>query len=64
MDFVKVIKGALKSDFSSESFEFFKASKVKITTPKELAWSLDGEKAVPGEVAEIEILPGAIELVI
>lgn len=63
-DFVKVIRGAMKSDFSCDCFEFFKASKVKITTPKDLAWSLDGEKAVPGETAEVEILSSAIELVI
>lgn len=61
---VGIIKAALKSDFSSEHFEFFKASKVKITTPKDLAWSLDGEKAIPGENVEIEIIANAVNLVL
>ncbi|MBR3934185.1 MAG: diacylglycerol kinase family lipid kinase [Clostridia bacterium] len=63
-EILNVIRGALKSDFSSESFEFFKASSVKITTPEGLAWSLDGEKAVPGENVEIEILKSAVNLVL
>ena len=41
-----------------------KASKIKITTPKDIAWSLDGEKAIPGEDVEVEILNSAVNLVL
>jgi len=63
-EIMRVIRGALKSDFSSDSFEFFKASKIKITTPKDIAWSLDGEKAIPGEDVEVKILNSAVNLVL
>ena len=61
---VGIMKSAIKSDFSSDYFEFFKASKIKITTPQDLPWSLDGEKAIPGSDVEIEIIPSAINLVL
>ena len=62
-ELLKIISGALHSDFSSECFEAFKANKLKITVPNETAWSLDGEKFVSGETLEFEVIKSAVELI-
>lgn len=38
-----VLHGLTFSDFSDPMFEFFKASKIKITTDEDFDWTLDGE---------------------
>ena len=63
-DVLKIIKGAMNSDFTLSPFEFFRASKLKITAPDDLAWSLDGEKNMPGSQIDVEIMHSAVELVI
>ncbi len=53
VDFSNLITGIFSSDFSSDVFEYFKASEVRFTMPRKLYWSLDGEK-VRGET-KVEI---------
>ena len=63
-DAVKIIMGALNSDFSDSSFEFFKASSLEITVPDKTPWSLDGEKYVSGEKISVKIIKSAITLLL
>ena len=62
-ELMKIISGAMHSDFSSDLFEAFKASKLKITVPKDTAWSLDGEKFISEPEFDFEVLKSAIEIV-
>ncbi len=63
-DILKIIKGAMNSDFTLSPFEFFRASSLKITVPGDLAWSLDGEKDLPGGSVNIDIIHSGVELII
>ncbi|MBR0138990.1 MAG: diacylglycerol kinase family lipid kinase, partial [Firmicutes bacterium] len=53
LDFSNLVTGIFSSDFSSDVFEYFKASKVSFTMPRKLYWSLDGEKVRGGNKVEI-----------
>lgn len=63
-DILKIVKGAMNSDFTLSPFEFFRASSLKVTVPEDLAWSLDGEKDLPGSDVRIDIIHSGVELVI
>ncbi len=63
-DMIKIVKGIMASDFTSECFEFFRASSLDIDAPSGMSWSLDGEKASPGERVNINILHSAIKLIL
>ncbi len=63
-EYLKIVKGAMNSDFTQSPFEFFRASSIKITAPEDLAWSIDGEKYMPGSDIEVDIIHSAVELVI
>jgi len=62
MDLNNIISGVVRSDFSSDSFEFFKTQKVDFSFEKELYWSLDGEKVFGGKEVHIENLNKQIRL--
>ncbi len=63
-DVIKIVKGISASDFTSECFEFFRASSLKVIAPESMAWSLDGEKAISDAVVDINILHSAIKLIL
>ncbi len=59
----KILWGLINTDFSdTEVFEFFKTSKVSLSMPKAVNWSLDGEFAKGQEKVEIKAIPHAINL--
>lgn len=61
-DLTRIVMGALNSDFNSDCFEFFKASKMKFEMKEGIDWSLDGEKYEGKAVTNIEILKSAVNL--
>lgn len=63
-DLVRIIKGAISSDFSSPCFEFFKTKSIEFNVPDKTAWSLDGEKYVSSSNVNISVIPNAIKLVL
>lgn len=62
-DLLKIISGALHSDYSSECFDAFQAQKLKITVPDNTPWSLDGEKHISESEIDFEVIKSAIEIV-
>lgn len=61
-DLVRIIMGALNSDFGSDCFEFFKASRLRLQMPDDTTWSLDGEKYDGSPETDIEIIKSAVKL--
>ncbi len=62
-DMLKIVKGLMNSDFTSECFDFFRASSLDISIPETLAWSLDGEKYVSDENVRIEVIHSAVDII-
>lgn len=63
-DLMKVIVGALNSDFEGDCFMFFKTNKVHFEMPDGIDWSIDGEKFDGVKNIDIDVLPSAAKLVI
>ncbi len=63
-DVLNIIRGVMNSDFTLSPFDFFRAASLDITVPHDLAWSLDGEKDLPGGNVKIDIVPSAVELIV
>lgn len=59
----RIIWGIINSDFKDSMFEFFKTSKVKITTEEKFDWSLDGEIAHGRREVVIENIKDAITII-
>ena len=62
-DVLNIIRGIMNSEYSTSSFEFFKASNLEITVPENLAWSLDGEKYISGPDVSVRIIHDAAKIV-
>ena len=62
-DMIKIVRGLLNSDFSSECFDFFRASSLDITVPEGLAWSLDGEKYISDASVRVDVIHSAVSVV-
>lgn len=63
-DLIKIAKGIMASDFTSDCFEFFRASSLDVKAPSNMSWSLDGEKATPGGDVKVNILHSAVKLIL
>jgi len=63
-DLIKIVKGTMNSDFTSDCFEFFRASSLKIEAPGNMAWSLDGEKYEPGSDITVDIIHSAVNIIL
>ncbi len=63
-DLMKVIVGALNSDFESDCFMFFKTNKVHFEMPDGIDWSIDGEKFDGAKSVDVDVLPSAVKLII
>ena len=61
-DMSNIVSGVITSDFSSSSFEYFKASEVEFTFEKPLSWSLDGERVDGGKTVRITNVHDALKL--
>ncbi len=61
-DFNNIIVGAATSDFSSDSFDYFKTKDVIFETEKNLFWSLDGEKQEGNRIVHVRNLHSALTI--
>lgn len=59
----KIIHSISASDFDNEMFEFFKASKLSVTSEVPISWTLDGEHVPEVQTVSIQNLCGALSLV-
>ncbi|MBQ4527270.1 MAG: diacylglycerol kinase family lipid kinase [Clostridia bacterium] len=62
-DLIRIIMGALNSDFSCDCFESFKASKLNIKVPENTTWSLDGERYIGESNLNFEVIKSAINII-
>ena len=58
----RMLKKFMKSDWQGDGLTMLHGSKAKIFTDKEMLWSLDGEKLIINEDAEIEMINKAIKI--
>ena len=56
------VRGLLTQDYSAPTLEFFHASRLRITSPADLEWTVDGEFAGCPERIDITPVPGFLEL--
>ena len=63
LDLNRIITALSTSNFNNGSIDFYKASKLIITSEEGLDWTLDGEHAVGGESVEIKILNKAVDFI-
>ncbi len=63
MTMVKIFLSALRQDFSNENIIVFKTSKLKITSPEAVDWTVDGEYAGAVDNVDIKNEHNAISLV-
>lgn len=59
----KIISSIVTSDFNNEMFNFFKASKLDITSAEPLSWTLDGEHVPDVSNVTISNIPSAVTLI-
>ena len=59
----RIVLAVGRSDFNSDMFYFFKASKLHITSPEEVSWTRDGEYAPATADVRIEILHRAVRFI-
>ena len=62
IDLSEILTGASQSDFSSDMFDFFRASSIKVEFDDPTPWTLDGEMASPTKEANILVLNHAVKL--
>ncbi len=53
-----------RQDFSSEHLRFFRASQVEFSFDREVPWTLDGEFGGSVQRAAVQVLPGAVRLLV
>lgn len=63
-ELMKVIMGALNSDFANDCFMFFKTDKVHFDMPDNIDWTIDGEKFGSSKDINVEVLKGAVEFML
>ena len=61
-EFNKIVNGLMKSDLSSDVFDFIKAREVYFEIPADTQWTLDGERAGAGDLVNISNLHSAVRL--
>lgn len=63
IDFQGILLGILTQDYSSPFLDFFQTDTLKISAPKKLDWSLDGERGAGSDNIVIENLPARLTLI-
>lgn len=61
-EFEPVVRGLLTQDYSSPLIEFFRASSLHMVNPPGMDWTVDGEFPGHYDEADVEVLPGFLEL--
>ena len=62
IDLSDILIGGSQSDFSSDVFEFFRASEITFRFKEPTPWTLDGEKASAAKNADIRAIKQAVKL--
>ena len=56
------VRALLTQKYDNELLELHKVRRLTVTTDQSMDWTLDGERGEGGRTVEIEVLPGAVEL--
>ena len=59
-----IIHGITTMDLPNEMVHFFEAGQIRVTSDEDIEWTLDGERAEGGSVAEMRNLHSAIQIVL
>ena len=59
-----IIHGITAMDLPNEMVHFFEAGQIRVTSDEDIEWTLDGERAEGGSVAEMRNLHSAIQIVL
>ena len=59
-----IIHGITAMDLPNEMVHFFEAGQIRVTSDEDIEWTLDGERAEGGRVAEMRNLHSAIQIVL
>ena len=63
-DLVRIVTGAMSSNFKCDRFDFFKIKDLDIEIDGELDWSLDGEKYTTNGNIKINVIKDAIKMIL
>lgn len=64
LDLNKIVAGVTNATFDNDMFEFFKAKDIEFHMPKNISWTLDGEKAEGGKIVRISNITNTLTLYI
>lgn len=59
-----IIHGITAMDLPNEMVHFFEAGQIRVTSDEDIEWTLDGERAEGGSMAEMRNLHSAIQIVL